>query len=166
MIATLRDHTPVSRHVLYAVIGAWYRGDRTFYVKRSEKMQNYPGAWSLFSIQYDPSEMPDSTDLATAQRIMERMSDERLYGAPVQVRAFLTASTCNNNPINKIVNLRLYRMELERQPALHRDYYVDAAWLTRTELETRRGNTVCGSCLRAWFDFMGARRSFTESSLN
>lgn len=146
-----RDH--LGTKILHAVIGVWYRGAKTFYVKRSEKMQNYPGAWSLFSIQYDPSEMPDSLDLDVAQRLMERMSHQRLYGAPIRVTSFLTASTCTNNPINKIVNLRLYGVAFDREPKLDADYYVDAAWLTQGQHVERRGSAMCGSCTRMWWSW-------------
>jgi hypothetical protein len=157
-VALVSNHR-VSSHIIHAVIGVWYRGDETFYVKRSAKMENYPGAWSLFSIQYDPAEMPDSLDLDAAQVLMERMASQRLYGAPIRVRSFLTASTCTNNPIDKIVNLRLYHVEFDREPSLNPDYYVDSAWMTREEYVARRGIAVCGSCLRMWLDYCSHRGS-------
>jgi hypothetical protein len=30
------------KNAIYAIIGAWKKGDKTFYVKRSPKMENYP----------------------------------------------------------------------------------------------------------------------------
>jgi hypothetical protein len=153
MIAALDKEGRTGRHILHAVIGVWYRDDRTFYIQRSDKMENYPGAWSLFSIQYDPDELPDSLDLTRVQRLMDRMSAKRLHGTPIVVRRFLTASTCTDNPINKIVNLRLYRIELASEPVLNPDYYIDAAWMTRAEYLDRRGNAPCGSCLKMWSDY-------------
>ena len=153
MIATLDQESRTGRHILHAVIGVWYQGDRTFYVQRSDKMENYPGAWSLFSIQYTADELPDSLDLDRVQPLMERMSAERLSAAPIKVRQFLTASTCTNNPINMIVNLRLYRVEFASEPVLNPSYYVNAAWMTPAEYLDRRGNALCGSCLRMWSDY-------------
>lgn len=153
MIATPHGRRRSTEHLLHAVIGVWYRDDRTFYVQRSDKMENYPGAWSLFSIQYDPDELPDSLDLTRVQRLMDRMSGERLHGTPIVVRRFLTASTCTENPINKIVNLWLYRVELNSEPVLNPEYYIDAAWMTPAEYLDRRGNALCGSCLRMWSDY-------------
>ena len=46
-----------------AVIGVWFKDGRTFYVKRSEQMENYPNTWSLLSIQFTREELPDFTDL-------------------------------------------------------------------------------------------------------
>ena len=43
-----------NRKPIHAVIGVRRAGGATFYVRRSEYMENYPGVWSLFSIQYDP----------------------------------------------------------------------------------------------------------------
>jgi len=44
---------------LFGIIGVPYQGDQTFYVKRSLKMHNYPGVWSLPSIQFEPHDLPD-----------------------------------------------------------------------------------------------------------
>ncbi|MEW6283343.1 MAG: hypothetical protein AB1758_32340, partial [Candidatus Eremiobacterota bacterium] len=56
---------------LFGLIGVWTNEQgRTFYVKRSPKMKNYPSVWSLFSIQYDPKELTDPEDLAPAQHLM------------------------------------------------------------------------------------------------
>ncbi len=153
MIATPHGRRRSTEHILDAVIGVWVRGERTFYVKRSDKMKNYPGAWTLFSIQYTPQELPNTLDLDRVQALMERMSAERLSATPIEVRQFLTASTCTNNPINMIVNLRLYRIELAFEPVLNPDYYLDAAWMTPREYLDRHGNTLCGSCLRMWSDY-------------
>ncbi len=165
MVSTLGRNAHNNRHILDAVIGVWFHANRTFYVQRSDKMKNYPGAWSLFSIQFTPDELRDSTDLGAAQRLVERMSHERLNGAEIQVRQFLTASTCTKNPINMIVNLRLYRVELEREPILNPEYYAGGAWMTAEEYTTRRGNATCGSCLRMWFDYCD-RRGLIDARLS
>ncbi len=153
MIAARDGQRESGERILHAVIGAWHRGERTFYVQRSNKMKNYPGAWSLFSIQYAPEELPDSLDLDRVQRVMERMSAERLHAAPVRVRRFLTASTCTHNPIDMIVSLRLYDIEFESEPSLNPDYYVDSAWMSPVEYLQRCGNATCGSCMRMWSDY-------------
>ena len=148
---------PATKHIIHAVIGVWYNGSRTFYVKRSEQMRNYPGAWSLFSIQFEPSELRDSLDLKAVQRLMDRMSIQRLYGTPVRVQRFLTATTCTNNPIDKIVNLRLYRIEFDGEPQLNPEYYADSAWLTQAQYLERSRHTTCGSCIRMWTDYYRSR---------
>lgn len=153
MIAMHTGAVRAESRVLDAVIGVWYRGARTYYVKRSLHMQNYPGAWSLFSIQFDPDEFPEPFDLKAAQRVMERMSAQRLHAAPIRVTRFLTASTCTNNPIDKIVRLRLYRVEFDAEPALNPEYYTDGAWMTAEEYAERRADATCGSCIRMWSDY-------------
>ncbi len=166
MTATLERPQDATRHILHAVIGVWFRGEHTFYVKRSKKMKNYPGAWSLFSIQYTPGELPDSLDLDHVQRLMDRMSNERLRGSPISVRQFLTASTCTKNPINMIVNLRLYHVEFANKPALNRAYYEDAAWMTPPEYAARRGNALCGSCLRMWREYSSKHIQTSPATIN
>lgn len=153
MISASTRETPVDNPILHAVIGVWFDGKRTFYVKRSDKMANYPGVWSLFSIQYNPNEHLDSLDLTVTDRLMLRMSQERLYGAPIRVRQFLTVSTCTDNPLGKTVILRLYRVELEREPRLNPDYYTDSRWMNSDEYLQHRGDATCGSCLRMWSDY-------------
>ena len=51
-----------------AIIGVYVQDDRTFYVKRSPSMENYPNAWSLLSIQFTLDELQDFLDLPSAQR--------------------------------------------------------------------------------------------------
>lgn len=116
-------------------------------------MENYPGTWSLFSIQFKPEQLPKSTDLAAAQRLMDRMSHERLGGAPVEVVEFIARTRTSHNPINAIVDLCLYRIELSVEPALNPRYYVDAAWMTAQEYMSRRTNKSCGTCMRMWSDY-------------
>lgn len=69
-----------------AVIGVDFRAPRTLYVKRSGAMENYPGVWSLPSIQYKPEELPDPLDLDAAAKIFARMSKERFHGEPIKVQ--------------------------------------------------------------------------------
>jgi len=141
------------KKMIEAVIGVWHEGDRAYYVKRSQHMENYPGAWSLFSIQIDPGELPDALDLAAAQRLMERMSAERLGGSPIRVTKFLNYSTCSNNPIGRVVNLRLYAVDCLEPPRLNPLYYEDGAWMTWDEYGHRKGDVLCGSCMRMWRDY-------------
>lgn len=153
MIASLEKSTVSQNRILHAVIGVWFRGDRTFYVQRSDNMQNYPGAWSLFSIQFDPAELHEPFHLPGAQKLMERMSAQRLHGTPVETKRFLTATTCTKNPINKIVKMWLYQIEFMREPDLNSEYYINSAWMTQEEYHKRRSTALCGSCIRMWADY-------------
>ena len=138
---------------LHAVIGVRYSGNRTFYVKRSRKMANYPGVWSLPSIQFERKQLPDPTNLFTVRNLMEKLSRERLGGFPIEVRSFLTAGDSAENPVGKHVFLYLYKIEMPREPRLNPDYYTEAAWLTAREYEQRSAGEPCGLCLRLWSDY-------------
>jgi len=136
-----------------AIIGVWARGDRTFYVKRSECMENYPGVWSLLSIQFAPDELPDFLDFGKVQPVMEKMSRERLDGAPIRVVRYLKSSRCSDNPMNVPVVLHLYQIELDEEPQLNPRYYVDSAWFTPEEYLRASANSTCGLCMRMWSDY-------------
>ena len=136
-----------------AVIGVWFGDGRTFYVKRSERMENYPNAWSLLSIQFTPEELPDFTDLSAAQKVMDRMSEERLGGVPVRLVRYLKSARCSDNPMDVPVTLHLYQIELEREPELNPKYYVDSAWFTPEEYVKASENATCGLCMRMWSDY-------------
>ena len=143
------------RHIseIHAVIGVWTKGHLTYYVKRSEKMQNYPGIWSLLSIQFDPRELEGPEDLATVQQFMEKMSEERLGGAPISVTKYLISGDSDHNPYDKHVYLHLYEIKLLRDPYLNSDYYSEGAWLTAEQYEERTTGQPCGLCLRLWSDY-------------
>ena len=136
-----------------AVIGVWFKNGRTFYVKRSSRMENYPNAWSLLSIQFTPEELPEFTDLDAVQRVMEKMSEERLGGTPVRLVRYLKSTRCSDNPMQVSVTLHLYQIELEREPELNPRYYVDSAWLTAEEYIKTSENATCGLCMRMWSDY-------------
>ena len=138
---------------LHAVIGAWAQGARTFYVRRSEKMENYPDAWSLLSIQFDPLELRDHVDIEAVQRLMDRMAEERLCGATVTVRNSLSSARCSDNPIGVRVHLYLYEVDLEREPTLNEDFYTDGRWMTPEEYSAASANETCGTCMRMWSDY-------------
>jgi hypothetical protein len=139
---------------LYAVIGVWLREGRTFYVQRSEKMTNYPLTWSLLSIQFQPDELEDPTDLDKAQGLMKKLSIERLGGVSISTKKYLASDNSSNNPIGKHVFLHMYEVDLLDPPLLNPDYYRDSAWLTPTEYEEYVGfNSVCGLCIRMWSDY-------------
>ena len=138
---------------LHAVIGVRFGPGRTFYVKRSGKMANYPSVWSLLSIQFDPIELPDPDDLPKVQEFMESMSKERLGGVAISTKGFLTSGNSTDNPFGKHVHLYLYEVEFSREPVLNPDYYTDAAWLTPEEYEERSAGQRCGLCLRLWSDY-------------
>ena len=136
-----------------AVIGVWFKNGRTFYVKRSSKMENYPNTWSLLSIQFDKEEFPDFTDLETAQNLMTRMAEERLNGAPVKLLNYVKSSRCSDNPMHVPVTLHMYQIEFESEPELNPRYYVDCAWFTPEEYLKATENSTCGLCMRMWSDY-------------
>lgn len=136
-----------------AVIGVWFKNGRTFYVKRSGQMENYPNAWSLLSIQFAPEEFPDFSDLSIAQKVIDRMSEERLGGIPVRLIHYLKSARCSDNPMQVPVTLHLYEIELEGKPNLNASYYVDSAWFTAEEYINASQNATCGLCMRMWSDY-------------
>lgn len=142
-----------AQSAIYGVIGVWRRGALTYYVKRSQNMENYPGLWSLFSIQYGQSELIDPKDLRTAQYFMERMSDQRLGGERITVLSHLISGDSEANPMNKHVYLHLYEVHLEQEPLLNSEYYVAGDWLTPEQYEKRSAGHQCGLCLRLWSDY-------------
>ncbi|HDZ73214.1 MAG TPA: hypothetical protein ENH55_10635 [Aurantimonas coralicida] len=138
---------------IHAVIGVRRIGGSTFYVRRSNLMQNYPGVWSLFSIQHNPERLPDVRNLAAAQPLFDAMSAERLGAVPVTIRSYLTSGSSDINPMGVDVNLHLYEIEFDEEPLLNPCYYTEAAWLSAEEYEERCADQVCGLCLRLWADY-------------
>lgn len=148
---------------IHAVIGVWYKDGRTFYVRRSPKMANYPNVWSLLSIQFSPTTMAHDTSIEVVQSLMERMSKQRLGGVGIQVRRYLTSAHCSNNPMDKLVFLHMYSIELDDEPELNPDYYTESAWLTPEEYVERSRDSACGLCLRMWSDY-SVRHRLSERS--
>lgn len=142
---------PVSE--IHAVIGVWTRGDLTYYVKRSEKMQNYPGVWSLLSVQFHPQDLQRPEDLATVQKLMKHMSEERLGDVPISVKKYLISGDSDHNPYDIHVYLHLYEIRVLSDPNLNSDYYSKGAWLTAEQYEERSAGQPCGLCLRLWSDY-------------
>ncbi len=145
-----------------AVIGVWFKDERTFYVKRSDRMKNYPGVWSLLSIQFEQNELVDFTDLATVEKVMKRMSEERLGGVPIRLIHYLKSARCSDNPMQVPVTLHLYQIELEREPDLKPEYYVDSAWFDPEEYMKASENATCGLCMRMWSDYC-YQRGFSKT---
>lgn len=147
--------SPVKRHIpeIHAVIGVWNRGDQTYYVKRSQKMQNYPGVWSLLSIRFNSHELERREDLAAVQEFMESMSRDRLGGVPLRVEKYLTSGDSDQNPYDMHVHLHLYEVALLRPPQLNPEFYSHGAWLTAEEYEAYSAGQSCGLCLRLWSDY-------------
>lgn len=139
--------------VIHAVIGVRRSGHRTFYVRRSESMDNYPGVWSLFSRQYDPSTIADMRDVRSVAPVFEDMSAQRLCGAPLRVKSFLTSGSSDRNPMGVMVTLHLYEIELDDEPVLNQLYYTDKAWMTAAEYEIAVAGKPCGLCYRLWADY-------------
>jgi hypothetical protein len=143
----------MSNQPIHAVIGVRHNGPSTFYVKRSQEMGNYPGVWSLLSIQHQPEELADAEDLTAAARLFERMSEERLGGVPVKVQKYLTTGASDENPMNTWVSLQLYEIDLPHEPTLNPRYYTAGEWLSPAEYEERCAEELCGLCLRLWSDY-------------
>lgn len=144
----------MTKKPIHAVIGVRRRGEATFYVKRSLEMANYPGVWSLFSIQFDPREIVDPREVGpTVKRLFTRMSDERLGSVPVTVRKYLTSGSSDDNPMGVNVHLHLYEISLGNEPRFDERYYTDGAWLRPEEYEARCADEICGLCLRLWADY-------------
>ena len=146
-----RGRGPVSN--IHAVVGVWRREDLTYYVKRSGEMENYPGVWSLLSIQFQPLELVDRTDLLKVQEIMEKMSNERLGGTPLSVKGYLDSGNSDHNPYKKHVYLHLYEIFIHRVPTLNPAYYTHGAWLTAEQYEEYSEGQPCGLCMRLWSDY-------------
>ena len=138
---------------LHAVIGVRFSGELTYYVKRSDKMVNFPSVWSLPSLQFDPEQLTDPQDLPNVQTLMDALSEERLGGVPVTVKKHLISGDDPDSPIGRHVHLHLYEIELTEEPRLNQDYYTDSAWLTAEEYEEISSGQPCGLCLRLWSDF-------------
>jgi hypothetical protein len=136
-----------------AVIGVWHKGGRTFYVKRSSSMRNYPNTWSLLSIQFMPEEFPDFTDMAAAGNLMRKMANERLGGVPVRLLRYLKSARCSENPMKVSVTLHLYEIDLQAEPVLDPHYYVDSAWFTPEDYLSMSESQTCGLCMRMWSDY-------------
>jgi len=143
----------MSKKTINAVIGVCYEGDKTLYVKRSKHMENYPNAWSLFSIQFEPENLPDFLDLTAVQSLMTHMSEQRLSGIDVKVLQYISSTTCTKNPIDAIVNLHLYRIDFMEELILNPPYYSESSWMTPTQYLKKRGDGLCGSCMRMWSDY-------------
>jgi hypothetical protein len=142
-----------SKKPIHAVIGVRRAGGATFYVRRSEQMENYPGVWSLFSTQYDPATVADVTDTGAVTPLFEAMSSQRLGGIPIKVKSYLTSGSSDQNSMGVEVTLHLYEIEFDEEPRFNERYYTDGAWLTAEEYEDRCAEQVCGLCLRLWSDY-------------
>lgn len=144
-----------------AVIGVWTRGNRTYYVHRSGTMRNYPGAWSLFSEQYDPAEI-DPDDHAEIKKVFDRMSKRRLGGVQIKVGRLVSARSRYTHALGSSVTLRLFEIELEHEPILNPEFYSEAAWLTNDEFRKRVTAVPCGMCTRMLSDYRMHRGEIDE----
>jgi hypothetical protein len=138
---------------IHAVIGVRRRGPLTWYVRRSLEMANYPGVWTLLSIQFEPRDLPEPERDGAADALFARMSAERLGGAPVRVLGFLASGASDANPMGADVTLHLYEVEFLAEPRLDPRFYTGAAWLDAGEFERLSAGQQCGLCLRLWADY-------------
>lgn len=136
-----------------AVIGVRHDGPLTWYLRRSMRMANYPGVWSLPSIQFSPDDLPDVADLERVSAHFDRLSAERLGGVPVHVVRHLTSGTSDMNPMGVDVTLHLYLIDMPEEPVPNPDFYLASDWLSASEYEERSAGQPCGLCTRLWGDF-------------
>ena len=73
------------------------------------------------------------TDFTPVPSILESRSQQRLGGVPVHFKRYLKSARCSDNPMHVPVTLHLYEVELEREPELNPDYYVDSGWFSVDE---------------------------------
>lgn len=139
--------------MIHAVIGVCQMKPYALYVKRSQQMKNYPGVWSLLSMQFVPEELPDHLNLDKVDELFDSMSRERLGGVLVQARGYLVSGTCEKNPMNERVVLHLYDVAIPKEPKLNPLYYEDIAWLQPEEYIERAKGQTCGLCMRLWSDY-------------
>ena len=142
-----------SKPPIHAVIGVRYTRAETFYVKRSDMIENYPGVWSLPSIQFSPKPQLDMLDMKQVQPHFDQLSLQRFGSIKIGLSRFLTAGNCAQNPMQRRVFLYLYEIQLDEEPILNPGFYVDAAWLTPEEYRVRAANATCGLCLQLWSDY-------------
>lgn len=138
---------------LHAIILVAHKENRTFYVKRSTQMENYPGVWSLPSIQFLPRELPDHNDIWRVQAFVDKFLTQRLGPNRVRVEKFLTMGDSDTNPIGRHVHLYLYEAQLVGTPELNPTFYTDMRWLTPEEFEHLSAGQTCGLCVRLWGDY-------------
>lgn len=137
---------------IHAVIGVRHDGPLTWYVRRSDGMANYPGVWSLPSIQFPAADLPDVGDLDAVAGHFSRLSAQRLGGVDLRVLGHLTSGSSDMNPMGVDVTLHLYRIEFAEEPSLDPAYYVEAGWLSPVGYELRSAGQPCGLCTRLWSD--------------
>jgi hypothetical protein len=138
---------------IYAIIGVSYKEGKTFYVKRSSKMKNYPDVWSLISIQISKEEFQSHLDLASVSERFDELSRERLSGAKIRVLEHLTSDDSDKNNIGCHVFLHLYHVDVLELNSLNPDYYVASDWLNQNELDDLNEDLTCGLCTRMWKDY-------------
>ena len=141
------------RSELHAIIGVRFSGNRTYYLKRSRMMKNFPSVWSLMSIRFDPNWLDDRKDLIKVQKLMTKMSQERLGGVPIITKKYLTSGDDPNSPVGEHVFLHLYEIELSEEPRLNPAFYTNSSWMTPKQYEKKSAGQPCGLCLRLWSDF-------------
>ena len=137
---------------IHAVIGVRRNGASTWYARRSDLMSNYKGVWSLPSIKFDPTTLPDPADIDAVQPFFDALSRERLGGVSMAVRSHLTSGTSDDNPMGVDVTLHLYDVTMPEEPTIEPRYYVDAAWMTAAEYQDAARGMPCGLCTRLWAD--------------
>lgn len=128
-------------------------GTKVLWVRRSSKMNNYPGIWTLFSQQYSPEEILGAKDLAGAKEVFNRMASERLLGAPITIEAYLDQTSGFSDDLKREVHLMLYKIEFPWGLKLNEDYYTYAQWLTWDEHFKYHKQPSCGMCTRLFQDW-------------
>ena len=134
-----------TQRLIFALIGAWAKNGKVFYVKRSMNMPNYPGVFGLLSTRYDPLNDGFMGDAESAKPTFQRMADERLHGAPIKVGKKITSHTYQTGPAGPL-HLEIFEIFLEQEPALNPEFYTEFAWMDRWNLLNLSIKGECGKC--------------------
>ena len=137
---------------IYALIGVWSRNGLTYFVRRSQNMENYAGVWSLFSERFDPSTY-DPLEKDEVVAVFDRMSHRRLGGVDVTVGQMLSSRARYTTALGCRVSLWMYEVELANEPKLNPAFYSDSNWLTNDEIRKRVTAAPCGMCTRMLSDY-------------
>jgi len=133
---------------LHAIIGVIHQGSTTFYVKRSNAIEAYPGVWSLLSVRASREELRDFLDLMQIQQCVDRMSSERLVSTPLTVKRFITSAQCDKQ--DHRLYLYMYELESPVVPKLNPKYYSDFRFMDPAEYEQLSKDLMCGLCVSMW----------------
>ena len=141
---------------ILAFVGVWLRGDKAYFVRRSCRMENHAGQWSLPSVQLLPGVLSsDNVSVAVVEQF-RRLSGERFRKSPISVKRFLICGReyRENIPRPAWVDLRLYEIAFDEEPRLDPEYYVEGRWMTLSEYRVASDPAAAGLCCNLLERFM------------